>query len=105
MMNEPLAPAVACENEDARVWQQAFGLGESIPKQAHHIRLLPVKSRGHDTGAIAVTLRRGAGGPLGDGCVVNPVPGRMDFVPQGHVEMSITHEAVYRAILIGLAHS
>ena len=34
-----------------------------------------------DTGAIAVTLRRGAGGPLGDGCVVNPVPGRMDFVP------------------------
>ena len=46
-----------------------------------------------DTGAIAVTLRRGAGGPLGDGCVVNLVPGRMDFVPQGHVETSITHEA------------
>ena len=58
-----------------------------------------------DTGAIAVTLRRGAGGPLGDGCVVNLVPGRMDFVPQGHVETSITHEAAYRAILIGLAHS
>ena len=58
-----------------------------------------------DTGAIAVTLRRGAGGPLGDGCVVNPVPGRTDFVPQGHVEPSITHEAAYRAILIGLAYS
>lgn len=58
-----------------------------------------------DTGAIAVTLRRGAGGPLGDGCVVNPVLGRMDFVPQGRVETSITHEAAYRAILIGLAHS
>lgn len=58
-----------------------------------------------DTGAIAVTLCRGAGEPLGDGCVVNPVPGRMDFVPQGHVETSITHEEAYRAILIGLAHS
>ena len=58
-----------------------------------------------DTGAIAVTLRRGAGGPLGDGCVVNPVLGLMDFVPQGHVETSITHEAAYRAILSGLAHS
>jgi len=58
-----------------------------------------------NTGAIAVTLRRGAGGPLGDGCVVNPVLGRMDFVPQGRVETSITHEAAYRAILIGFAHS
>ena len=101
-MNEPLAPAVACENEDARVWQQAVGSGESIPKHAHHFRLLPVKRA--DTGAIAVTLRRCAGGPLGDRCVVNPVPVRMDFVPQGHVETSITHEAAYRAFLIGLAH-
>ena len=46
-MNEPLASAVAGENEDARVWQQAVGSGESIPKHAHHFRLLPVKSRGH----------------------------------------------------------
>ena len=104
-MNEPLAPAVACENEDARVWQQAFGSGESIPKQAQRIILDYYRLNRADTGAIAVTVRRGAGGPLGDGCVVNPVLGRMDFVPQGRVETSITHEAAYRAILIGLAHS
>jgi len=80
-------------------------LARASPYPSRRIILDYYRLNRADTGAIAVTLRRGAGGPLGDGCVVNPVPGRMDFVPQGRVETSITHEAAYRAILIGLAHS
>jgi hypothetical protein len=104
-MNEPLAPALACENEDARVWSGNKRLARASPYPSRRIILDYYRLNRADTGAIAVTLRRGAGGPLGDGCVVNPVLGRMDFVPQGRVETSITHEAAYRAILIGLAHS
>jgi len=80
-------------------------LARACPYPSRRIILDYYRLNRADTGAIAVTLRRGAGGPLGDGCVVNPVLGRMDFVPQGRVETSITHEAAYRAILIGLAHS
>ena len=80
-------------------------LARASPYPSRRIILDYYRLNRADTGAIAVTLRRGAGGPLGDGCVVNPVLGRMDFVPQGRVETSITHEAAYRAILIGLAHS
>ena len=80
-------------------------LARASPYPSRRIILDYYRLNRADTGAIAVTLRRGAGGPLGDGWVVNPVPGRMDFVPQGRVETSITHEAAYRAILIGLAHS
>ena len=101
--NEPIATAVVYENEDVRVWQQTVGPGEPIPKHAHHSDYYLLNLAG--TGPIAVTFHDGSGGPLGDSLVFNPVPGRMDFVPKGHIETAINQGEEYRAILIELKNS
>ena len=52
-----------------------------------------------------MTFHDGTGGPLGDAVEFNPVPGRIDFVPKGHIETAINQGEEYRAILIELKNS
>mgnify|MGYP001190005828 FL=1 len=99
-VDSPIATSVVFENEDVRVWEQTVPPGGEIPRHEHHHDYYLIYVRGN--GPIAVTFHEGSGGELGERIVYEPVPGRADFVPKGHVETAVNQGDEYRAILVEL---
>ncbi|MGB1341550.1 MAG: hypothetical protein ACPHAN_03235 [Pseudomonadales bacterium] len=99
-LDAPIATSVVFENEDVRVWEQTVPAGSEIPRHEHRNDYYLINVRGK--GPIAVTFHDGSGGKLGDQIVYEPVPGRADFVPKGHIETAVNQGEEYRAILVEL---
>ena len=96
----PIATSVVFENDDVRIWEQTVSAGAFIPRHEHHYDYYLINVRG--SGPIAVTFHEGSGGALGEQIIYEPVPGRADFVPKGHIETAVNQGDEYHAILVEL---
>jgi hypothetical protein len=102
-MSEPLndiATKVIYEDDQVRVWNQVVPADGKIQKHKHEYDYYLVNIAGE--GPFEVNFHDGSGGDLGAQITFTPKPGKVDFVPKGHVETAHNQGAEYRAILVEL---